>query len=205
MLTLHYFPNSCAFVPQVALQWSGLPHENKEETRESIKTPEYLALNPAGQVPLLEDGDFALTQNIAIVNYIHDLAPDAGIFGHGDIKAQAKARQWLSFANADLHSRSFSLIFGAPRLFDDPDRQQAIADKGRANVLRLFAIADNALKDKDYLSGEKTIADVYLYITTRWAAGVGIDISHLPHLNAWQKRIEADAGVQAVLKIHRLT
>lgn len=202
MLTLHYFPNSCAFVPQVALEWSGLPYQAQAETRESIKTPAYLAKNPAGQVPLLEDGDFALTQNIAIIEYIHERAPNAGIFGKGDAKAQAKARQWLAFANADLHARSFSLIFGAARLFDDAERQQAIADKGRQAALRLFAIVDNALTDKDYLAGDISIADVYVYVTTRWAAAVGIDLSHLPHLTAWQARVAADKGVQSVLKLH---
>lgn len=103
MLKLHYFPGSCAFVPHVALEWSGLPYQAQAETRESIKEPAYLKLNPLGQVPLLEDDGWTLTQNVAIVGYIHDLAPKAGIFGHGDTRTTAKARQWLSFANSDLH------------------------------------------------------------------------------------------------------
>ena len=86
MLTLHYFPGSCAFTPHVALEWSGLPYRVQAESRESIKTPAYLKLNPLGQVPLLEDGDWALSQNVAIIDYINDLAPQAGIFTHGDAK-----------------------------------------------------------------------------------------------------------------------
>ena len=83
MLTLHYFPGSCAFVPHVALEWSGLPYRTQVETRESIKTPAYLNMNPMGQVPLLEDGGWALTQNVAIIDYVNELAPQAGIFTHG--------------------------------------------------------------------------------------------------------------------------
>ena len=95
MLTLHYFPGSCAFVPHVALEWSGLPYRTQAETRESIKAPAYLNMNPMGQVPLLEDGGWTLTQNVAIIDYVNDLAPQAGIYTHGDAKQQAKARQWL--------------------------------------------------------------------------------------------------------------
>ena len=80
MLTLHYFPGSCAFVPHVALEWSGLPYRTQVETRESIKTPAYLNMNPMGQVPLLEDGGWTLTQNVAIIDYVNELAPQAGIF-----------------------------------------------------------------------------------------------------------------------------
>jgi len=78
-LTLHYFPGSCAFVPHVALEWSGLPYRTQAETRESIKAPAYLNMNPMGQVPLLEDGGWTLTQNVAIIDYVNDLAPQAGI------------------------------------------------------------------------------------------------------------------------------
>lgn len=92
MLTLHYFPGSCAFVPHVALEWSGLPYRTQVETRESIKAPAYLKMNPMGQVPLLEDGGWTLTQNVAIIDYVNDLAPQAGIYTHGDAKQRAKAR-----------------------------------------------------------------------------------------------------------------
>jgi len=133
MLKLHYFPGSCAFVPHVALEWSGLPYQAQAETRESIKEPAYLKLNPLGQVPLLEDDGWTLTQNVAIVGYIHDLAPKAGIFGHGDTRTTAKARQWLSFANSDLH-RQFSLVFGPARFVADEAAQQALAAANPAEI-----------------------------------------------------------------------
>lgn len=202
MLILHYFPNSCAFTPQVALEWSGLPYENRLETRESIKTPDYLRLNPMGQVPLLEDGAFALTQNAAIIHYVHELAPQAGIFGKGDAKAQAKARQWLAFANADLHARSYSLIFGAARLLEDESAQKALADKGRENVLRAYGVVNDALNGRDYLNGELTIADVYVYVTLRWAKAVGVDTSALANLAPYFARVEADPGVRKIAGLH---
>ena len=170
MLTLHYFPGSCAFVPHVALEWSGLPYRTQVETRESIKTPAYLNMNPMGQVPLLEDGGWTLTQNVAIIDYVNDLAPQAGIYTHGDAKQRAKARQWLVFANADLH-RQFGFVFGPARFVDGEAAQQSLAAKGREAILRLYGIVEEALAGQNFLAGELSIADVYVYTTLRWAKG----------------------------------
>lgn len=196
MLKLHYFPGSCAFVPHVALEWSGLPYQAQAETRESIKEPAYLKLNPLGQVPLLEDDGWTLTQNVAIVGYIHDLAPKAGIFGHGDTRTTAKARQWLSFANSDLH-RQFSLVFGPARFVADETAQQALAAGGRAAILRLYGIVNDALHAQNYLAGELSIADIYVYTTLRWARTLQIDLGSLDDYYA---RIDANPGVQSVKK-----
>ncbi|WP_298643916.1 glutathione S-transferase N-terminal domain-containing protein [uncultured Cardiobacterium sp.] len=199
MLKLHYFPGSCAFVPHVALQWSGLPYEAVAETRDSIKTPAYLKLNPLGQVPLLEDGDWTLTQNVAIVGYIHDLAPKAGIFGHGDVRTTAKARQWLAFANSDLHRR-FSLVFGPARYVEDEAAQQALAAGGRAAILHLYGIVNDALHGQNYLAGSLSIADIYVYTTLRWAHTLQIGLDGFDRLGDYYARIDANPGVQAVKK-----
>ena len=203
MLTLHYFPLSCSFVPHVALEWSGLPYQGKEETRTSVKEPAFLKLNPMGQVPLLEDGDFVLAQNVAIIQYVHELAPQAGIFTHGDAKQQAKARQWLLFAKTELH-RLFSLIFGAARCVDDEAAQQALAAKARETITRVFSIVDSALIWQDFLAGEISIADIYVYLTLRWAEKLGIDLSSHSRLAAYQARVESNAGVQKILKVNGL-
>lgn len=199
MLKLHYLPGACSLVPHVALAWSGLPYEAVAETRESIKSPAYLARHPQGSVPLLEDGDWALSQNMAILDYIHDLAPKAGIFGHGDKRAVARARQWLAFANSDLH-KLFGPVFAAARFIDGEQEQAALAARARENAVKLFGIVNEALNGKDYLSGELTIADVYVYVIGRWANALKLDLSRLGNLAPYFARIEANAGVQTALK-----
>lgn len=203
MLTLHYLPATCAFVPHVALEWSQLPYQAQAETRDSIKTPAYMAKQPLGQVPLLTDGDFSLMQNVAIVEYVHHLAPNAGIFGHGDARQRAQALQWLAFANNTLHPR-FGFIFAPMRFLDDEGAQQKLAEKARRDVVKLYEVIAHALADKEYLAGELTIADIYVYITLRWAENLKIDLSALPVLAAYRARIEQNAGVQAVLAAHGL-
>ena len=111
MLKLYYLPGACSLVPHTALEWIGVDFDAQAVDHTIIKSPEYLALNPNGQVPLLQEGSWTLTQNVAILDYLNDVYPQAKLYGSGDARAVARAREWLAFLNADLH-KDFSLIFG---------------------------------------------------------------------------------------------
>ncbi|MCO6509070.1 MAG: glutathione S-transferase family protein [Snodgrassella sp.] len=207
MLKLYYIAGTCSFVPHVALQWSGLQYTAEEVGRDTVKSAQYLALNPQGQVPLLTDGNWALSQNIAIIDYINDLAPDKGIYGvaaNNDPKARAKARQWLAFANSDLHS-GFKPIFGAARMIEGEEAQNKLKTNACDAVAKMFAGIDQVVAQQDYLTGNSiSIADVYVYIEMRWAQRCKIDLSQYHNLNAFYQRVEADDGITAVLKAQRL-
>lgn len=199
MLKLYYIKGVCSLVPHIALEWAKVDYQLQEVSRTDVKEPAYLALNPLGAVPLLQDGDWALSQNIAILDYLHELYPQAKIFGAGDIKAQAKARQWLAFANSDLH-KTFGGLFKPATFVKDEAAQSQVREMAAEKVKALYAIADNVLANQDYLTGELTIADVYLYVTLRWAKGLQLDLSHCKSLEAFYQRVESNAGVQAALK-----
>ncbi|WP_239349209.1 glutathione S-transferase family protein [Snodgrassella communis] len=207
MLKLYYIAGTCSFVPHVALQWSGLEYVAEEVGRDTVKSAEFLALNPQGQVPLLTDGNWALSQNIAIIDYINDLAPDKGIYGvaaNNDPKARAKARQWLAFANSDLHS-GFKPIFGAARMIEGEEAQNKLKTNACDAVAKMFAGIDQVVAQQDYLTGNSiSIADVYVYIEMHWAQRCKIDLSQYHNLNAFYQRVEADDGITAVLKAQRL-
>lgn len=196
MLTLYYMKGACSLVAHTALEWAQAGYEAREIGRDELTSPDYLALNPRGSVPLLQDGDWTLSQNIAILQYLNGRYPAARLFGGGDAKAQAEAWQWLGFANSDVHP-----AFGA--LFR-PDAGEAARDAALKRLHMLYAQADKALQNRDYLTGELTIADVYLYVTLRWAKMLQVDLSAFAALERWYQRVEADAGVQAALKAEGL-
>ena len=199
MLKLYYLPGACSLVPHVALEWAKAEYEAQEATRELIKSPEYLALNPQGAVPLLQEGDWVLSQNVAILDYLNQLYPQAALFGRGDAKHLAKSRQWLAFVNADIHP-NFSMLFGTARYLDDEAGQAQLRQKVAGILLRRLAQPNAVLAEQDYLNGEITIADVYLYVTLRWAKALSIDLSSLPALEGFCQRVESNAGVQSALK-----
>ena len=76
-MKLYSSPGACSTADHIVLQWTGGPFEVEVVTREQRQSPEYLAINPAGAVPALRDGDYILTQNAAILGYIADTWPEA--------------------------------------------------------------------------------------------------------------------------------
>jgi glutathione S-transferase len=202
-MKLYSSPGACSTANHIALQWTGGKFEVEVVVRERRQSPEYLAINPTGQVPTLRDGDFILTQNAAILGYIADTWPEAKLAGDGSAAQRAEANRWLAFVNSDLHP-AFKPIFGPVRYIADEAQHEAVKAQARTNVRALFERANNQLESKSWLAGFRSYADPYLYVTLRWAANTGIDISGFDNLLAFKQRMEADAGVQAALKAEGL-
>lgn len=203
-MKLYVLAGACSMVPHTALEWAKTPYELEIVDHKKIKSPEYLALNPQGAVPLLVDDDFILAQNIAILQYLHSTFPAAKIFGTGDLRQQAKVWQWLAFCNADLH-KSFGPLFNPGAFLADQTAHQALVAGAREKIVNLLASPDKAVADGKYLTGELTIADVYLYVVLRWAKIKEIDVDRFAGLSAFFARVEEDPGVQAVLIGEQLT
>ena len=203
-MKLYSSPGACSTADHIVLQWTGGDFEVVCVTRDQRQTPEFLAINPAGAVPALCDGDFTLTQNAAILGYIADTWPDAQLQGDGSARQRAEANRWLAFVNSDLHP-AFKPIFGPARFHGDEAQHDAIKDQARKNVRALFERADQQLAGRQWLAGFRSYADPYLFITVLWAGKVGIDLTGLDHLIAFRDRMHQDAGVQAALKAEGLT
>lgn len=202
-MKLYSKPGACSTADHIALQWTGGPFEVEVLTRETLKAPAFLAINPLGAVPAVVDkdaagGDFVLTQNAAIMGYIADSFPAAGLGGDGSARQRAEATRWLSFVNSDLHP-AFKPLFNPGAFHPDETQHDAIKDAARERVRGLFGLADTQLMGRQWLAGFRSFADPYLYITLRWADGQGIDLSGLDNLAELKRRMEADAGVRAAL------
>jgi glutathione S-transferase len=197
-MKLYTSPGACSTADHIALQWAGGPFEVEIVTREQRQSPEYLAINPAGTVPTLRDGDYILTQNAAILGYIADTWPTAQLAGDGSTRQRAEANRWLAFVNSDLHP-AFKPIFGPARYVADESQHEAVKSQARRNVRILFERANQQLAGNQWLAGFRSYADPYLYVTLRWAGNTGVDLSGLDHLAAFKQRMDADAGVRAAL------
>ncbi len=202
-MKLYSKPGACSTADHIALQWTGQPFEVELLDKDTMKAPAFLAINPAGAVPALVDGDFVLTQNAAIMGYIADSFPQAGLAGDGSPRQRAEAARWLSFVNSDVHP-AFSPLFGPGKFIADEGQYDAIRAAARKRLRGLFETADRQLADKPWLAGFRSVADPYFYITLRWAAGANVDLVGLDNVAAFKTRMEADAGVQAALKAEGL-
>jgi len=202
-MKLYTKPGACSTAVHIDLSWTGAPFELEVMDAESMKSPAFRALNPAGAVPVLVDGDFVLTQNAAIVGYIADRFPQAGLAGDGSARQRAEANRWLAFVNSDLHP-AFKPLFGPGAYIDDVSQFDAVKAAARKRVRALFETADRQLQGREWLAGFRSYADAYLYVTVLWAGRVGIDLSGLDALAAFKARMGADAGVQRALKAEGL-
>lgn len=203
-MKLYTKPGACSTADHIALQWTGQPFEIEVLGPPQLKEPDFLALNPAGSVPVIVDGDFVLTQNAAIMGYIADTHPQAGLAGDGSARQRAEATRWLAFCNSDLHP-AFTPLF-APGLFmSGAENYDEVKSLARKRVRRHYETVDKRLGESGgWLAGFRSFADPYLYVTMGWARKLGIDLADLVHLQAFHARMSADAGVQAALKAEGL-
>ncbi|MBP9541824.1 MAG: glutathione S-transferase family protein [Vitreoscilla sp.] len=197
-MKFYMLSGACSIVGNVALEWAGAEFELVKLDFAATKTPEFLAKNPQGSVPFLEDGDFTLSQNTAILQYIADKYPQAHLFGKGNAEQQAKAHQWLGMVNADIHSK-FSILFGPQRFAESEAAQAEVVAAAKKLLQGLFAAVDTHLNGRKYLADELTIADVYLLVVLNWAAYKEVDLSACKNLQALHARVVADAAVAKVL------
>lgn len=196
-MKLYYSPGACSLADHIALEWIGKPYEAERLSKQQRRSPEYLKINPAGAVPALQDGDWVLTQNAAILTYLADSFPESGLGGDGTPRSRAEVIKWLSFANSDIHP-AFHPLFGMSAYLGGESEEQA-KDAARKKLRGLFQSADQQLAGRDWLTGSRSIADPYLYVVSRWAKATGVDLSGLSNLERFVKNLEADPSVQKVL------
>lgn len=189
-------------MPHTALHWIGLDHEIFETPRDYLKSPEYLAKNPAGAVPTLEHGDFIITQNIGILSYLDSQFPEAELFGaQGDAQQRALAYRWLAYANSDVH-KQFPPFFSTPAFIgDDKALHERVKKAAAESILKTLQIADDHLTHREYVIDQICIADIYLFATLRWAKLVKIRLDSLANLQAYYERVAAFEPLQKAMQI----
>ncbi|MBU1304481.1 MAG: glutathione S-transferase family protein [Alphaproteobacteria bacterium] len=142
------------------------------------KVPEFLALNPNGQVPVLVDGDFVLWESVAVMAYVNE-AHGAGALMPQDAKARALAMQWVQWQSTEMGRHWVyplnALVRKTPG-FDDPDK---LAKSVAAWAKTMEIIEGQLAKGMDFVAGDRfTLADISITLGLhRWFA---TPIAHAP-------------------------
>lgn len=201
-MKLYTSPGACSLADHIVLHWIGAPFDVRVLAREERRQPWFLALNPAGAVPVFEEDGWVLTQNAAILGYLAERFPGARLAGDGTPRGRAEVNRWLAFLNADVHP-AFHPLFGSAAALGAEAEEKAKA-AARARLRGYFERLDAQLSGRDWLTGQRSIADPYLFVVTRWAKRMDVDLTGLGHLGAFFARMDADAGVQAAMKTEGL-
>ena len=191
MLTIYgsKMSGSCAKVEWTA-KLLKIPHTFKElDTQKDLQTPEYLARNPVGKIPAIDDDGFSMFESGAIIRYLCD--KNNSEYYPKDLKKRALVDQWIDFCTHHVasglgkiaHQKVFAPMRGSPV-------DQADLDRGYKEVDRFMPPVEAQLKKHKFLAGDKmTIADVVLLGTLFYADKSQVDLSKYPHLVNWRKVI----------------
>jgi glutathione S-transferase len=149
-------------------------------------------------VPLLRHDDFLLTENVAILHYLAELYPSAGLLGGATPRSRAEVLRWLAFLNSDVHG-AFMPLFALQKMVDVDPATVERAAAARRQVRRYLVRLDGQLEGRDWLVGTRSVADPYLFVIFRWSVTTGVDFEGLPNLAAFAERMFVDDGVRAAL------
>jgi len=210
MLQLYFSPGACSFVPHVgleAIKAAGGPdfeprlvklHKGEQ------KTPEYLTLNPNGQVPVLVVDGKPLNQIVAICDYLDRSFPAAGLLPI-EPWARAQALSQLAWMNNTVHP-TFNHVFMPDRYADtDAARAEVKARAAKAYRNQLERIQDWSTAAGPLWFGEKaSFHDAYAFTLLRWGGFAGIDPDSLPGYRAYVERVMAAPPVAAALARERI-
>ncbi len=175
---------------ELLLSMLQLPNEpiDVDMSKGAHKSPEFLAKNAFGQVPVIEDGDVTLGDSNAILVYLSTRYDTSGRWYPRDPASAARVQQWLSVAAGQLAFGPSAARRAAIFAGKQDESAKAIATK-------LFDVLDQHLAARQFLTGsEPTIADLALYSYTAHAPEGGVPLDAYANVRAWLSRIESLPG-----------
>jgi glutathione S-transferase len=168
----------------------GVPWRLERTPAEMRRTPEFLAKNPFGQVPVLDDGELRLTDSNAMLVYLARRYDASDRWLPRDPIGEARVQKWLSVAAGEI-------AFGPARARAAKNWPSMDYDWDSAATLarRVLALLEAHLADRTHLAADHpTIADLAIYGYTKRAPEGDVPIDPYPSILAWHARIEAIPG-----------
>ncbi|SDV46815.1 glutathione S-transferase family protein [Chitinasiproducens palmae] len=207
-LTLYYAAGSCAMVPRLVLEeaHAGYTLRHVDLGGGEQRTRSFQGLNGLGRVPVLVDGSFVLTENLAILRYLSRRFPGTALWP-SEASAEARCLEWLSFGASSLHP-AMAHVRRPARYARSSSAQEEVAATGHATVTALLQLTEARLPDTGWAAGpDLSVADLYLLFF--WAHGPAANVNPgaldcFPKWSALARRLCARPAISKVLDDERL-
>ena len=152
-------------------------------------SPAFLAINPAARIPVLVDGDFVLTESVAICVYLADKYP-AKRFMPTDARERADALRWLFFAATELEQPLWRITRNT-RLYPESIRQPGDVDNAAREFREMANVLDQHMQGREYVVGDHaTVVDFVTAYTLDWATVLDL-LGDFPKLQGYVERMYA--------------
>ncbi|WP_339949459.1 glutathione binding-like protein [uncultured Albimonas sp.] len=205
MIALYSSPGACSLASHIALREAGAEFELRrvDFAAAEQRTPEYLAMNPKGRVPLLITDRGPLTETPAILAWIAQSFPEAGL-APADPWEFARMQSVAAYLCATLHV-NHAHGRRAGRWADQESSHADMVAKVPETVGESFRHLEEEVFQGPFVMGDgHTVADAYLYTVSRWLETDRIDPARFPKVHAHRTRMQARPAVQAALEAEGL-
>jgi glutathione S-transferase len=180
---------------ELGLDYQHLPIEIGDD---GAKSPEFLAINPNGRLPVIVDGDFVLFESLAITLYLAKKHSSGKLYP-GTLEGEARAWQWSLWAVTEVDRGVNIWSLHAVRL-PPGERNNVLREEALKVIASPFKVLDAAVAQQPYLLGnEFTVAD--LNVAAVISRAVDMDLSAWLHLKAWLTRCLGRPGALEALAL----
>jgi glutathione S-transferase len=194
-MDLYFSPLACSMATRIALYEAGADARFVEVDTKAKRTREgadFLAINALGLVPVIrtDDGEL-LTENAAILQYVADRTPDAGLAPRAGMD-RSRLQQWLCFIGTELHKAFF-----VPRL--DAKAPEAVKSYALEKGERAMTYLNDYLAGRDHLLDRLTVADAYLFTVLNWSTAASVDLARWPAVKDYYSRMRQRPSIAKAL------
>lgn len=201
MLKLFYAVGTCALASHIALEEAGAEYDavRLDFRTNDQRKPEYLAINPKGRVPALVTDDGVLTETPAILAFVAQSFPRAGLAPTADPFAFARVQAFNSYLCSTVHVAHAHRMRGY-RWADDPAAIEEMRRKAPAAVGECFDLIERKMIEGPWVMGEAyTVCDPYLFTLAQWLEADGVNPAQLPKIRDHRRRMSERPAVKKAL------
>ena len=203
MLKLYYAASSCALATHIVLEEVGADYSTQriEFAKEQQKSPEFLKINPKGRVPALVTDRGILTETPAMLVYVAQSFPAAGLAPMADAFAFARMQSFNSYLCSHLHVAHAHRMRGHRWVdADDAHSIAAMQRKVPETVGGAFEMIERDMLEGPWVMGDTyTICDPYLFTLAQWMEKDGVDLARVPRVVDHRQRMSERPGVKKAI------
>ncbi len=198
-MLLYFQPGACSLASRIVLTELGLPFQATRVLDAKAGATEsgvdFRTVNPKGYVPALEiEPGVVITENPAVLQYIGDRKPEAGLVPPAGALERVRLQEWLNFASSELHKAFGPYFTGRPLEGEDKARCNA-------TIAQRIGDVERGLSDgRPFILGEHfSVADAYIFVILNWTNFIGYDLSLWPHVVDFMARVGARSAVKTAM------
>lgn len=198
-----YAPGTCALATHIALEDAGVDYEahRLDFSKDEQRSPEFLAVNPKGRVPALVTDRGVLTETPAMLAYLAQTCPTAGLAPLDDPFAFAQFQSFNSYLCSTLHVAHAHRGRGH-RWSDNAAAIAAMTEYVPKSVSAAWVFVEQeAFKGPFVMGAAYTLADAYLFTVARWMEGDSVDLARFPKVVAHRAMMSERPAVKRALAV----